>query len=126
MKDFTYETFADDLCVTIPGFHLVYKEHIEDYDQVLPHVLLGDLVRFLIAEVELHGDASAAVKPAMLLLERAMGSQDPRIQELVAVSFLENLDPGNSSFSALRTLFGPRLEEQYQRTRAERLGAPAG
>ncbi len=125
MKDLTYETFADGLCATIPGFHLLYEEHIRDYDEVLPHVLLGDLVRFLTAEVESHGDASAAVKPAMVLLERAMGSREPRIQELVAVSFLENLDPEHSSFSALRTLFGPRLEEQYQRIRAERPGSAA-
>jgi hypothetical protein len=50
---------------------------------------------------------------AMSLLEAGMGSPDPLLQELVAVSFIENLDPADESFSTIRKLFGPALEEQY-------------
>lgn len=113
MTAITYDSFADQLRREVPGFEHVYNEHVADYDQVLPHVLLGDLVRFLSREVELHGATSAALRQAMSLLEGGMGSRDPRLQELVAVSFLENLDPTDASFSTIRTFFGPRLDEQY-------------
>jgi hypothetical protein len=114
MSRFTYDNFAEQFRATVPGFDRIYDEHVADYAQVLPHVLFGDLVRFLSSEVALRGAGSVALKQAMLLLEAGMGCQDPRVQELVAVSFLENLDRHDTSFPAIRSLFGPRLEEQYR------------
>ena len=113
MTELTYDTFARHLRTDVPGFDRVYDEHVVDYDEVLPHVLLGDLVRFLSDEVQQHGTGSAALSPALALLERGMASPDPRLQELVAVSFLENLDRDDPSFLPIRGLFGPHLEEQY-------------
>ena len=114
MTQLTYETFVDELRSAVPGFGRVYDEHVSDNDEVLPHVLLGDLVRFLSNEVEVRGVEGTGVKPAMDLLERAMDSSDLRLQELVVVSFLENLDPNDPSFFAIRALFGARLEDQYR------------
>lgn len=113
MIEITYDDFPDQLRIAVPGFAQVYDEHVADHDEVLPHVLLGELVRFLSSEVELHGAEAEALKPAMLLLEQGMASKDQRVQELVAVSFLENLDAGEPSFPAIRRLFGPGLEAQY-------------
>jgi hypothetical protein len=112
--DLTYDTFPGLLRAVLPGFARVYDEHVADNDGVLPHVLLGDLVRFLTNEIGEHGANSTAAKNAMSLLERGMNSQDPRVQELVAVSFLENLDPEDPRFPAIRALFGPKLEAQYR------------
>jgi hypothetical protein len=115
MTKFTYESFAAELCAVVPGFDRVYDEHVADYDEVLPHVLLGDLGRFLSNEVAVHGPQSAALKQAMDALEQGMQSDDPRLEELIAVSFLENLDVDDPSFPVIRKLLGPRLEEQYNR-----------
>jgi hypothetical protein len=114
MTDLDYDSFPNRLRATVPGFDRVYDEHVADHGEVLPHVLLGDLVRFLLKELERHGTGSAALKQAMLLLEGGMGSSDERVQDLVAVSFLENLDPAEPGFPTIRTLFGPRLEQQYR------------
>jgi hypothetical protein len=113
MTALTYETFPELLRQAVLGFDRVYEEHLADYDEVLPHVLLGDLVRFLSQEIERDGPESAALKQVVPLMERAMGSADSRLQELVAVSFLENLEAEDPGFGAVRCLFGPRLEEQY-------------
>jgi hypothetical protein len=115
MTKFTYDSFPENLRASVPGFERVYDEHLADYDELLPHVLLGDLVRFLSNEVALHGPESAALRQAMLLLEQAMASADPRLEELVAVSFLENLDADDPSFPVITSLLGPRLEEQFKR-----------
>jgi hypothetical protein len=114
VNELTYENFPSELRDRVPGFAHVYDEHVADNDEVLPHVLLGDFVRFLSQEVELHGPDSEALKQSMPLLERAMASSDPRLQELVAVSFLENLESTDPSFPAIRRLFGAELEKQYR------------
>jgi len=109
-----YDNFAEQLRTVVPGFERVYDEHVSDYDEVLPHVLLGDLVRFLSAEVELRGAEALALKKAIPLLEDAACSEDERLQELIVVSFLENLEPDDPSFLAIRNSFGPGLEEHYR------------
>jgi hypothetical protein len=114
MSKFDYDSFPDRLRAGVPGFDHVYDEHVADYDGVLPHVLLGDLVRFLSNEVTVRGAQSTALRAAMALLERGMESPDARLQELVAVSFLENLDSTAASFPVIRGLFGPRLDQQYK------------
>jgi len=109
-----YNDFPAELRATVPGFEPIYQKHLADYDELLPHVLLGELVHFLTSESGTHGAQSVALQQAMPLLERAMASSDARLQELIAVSFLENLDPAEPGFSAIRQLFGPQLEQQYQ------------
>jgi len=107
------ENILEALRANIPAFAALYEEHIAKYDEALPHVLFGDLVRFLDNEVRVNGPDSAVLAQTMGLLERAIGSQDPRLQELVAVSFIENLEPGAPTFAAFRRLFGPNLEAQF-------------
>ena len=114
MRELNYDRFSDQLRAQVPGFDRIYDEHLHDYDEVLPHVLLGDLVRFLSNEARAHGAESTALRRAMSLLEHGMESADPRLQELVAVSFIENLDPEDESFPVIRRFFGPRLEQQYR------------
>jgi hypothetical protein len=114
MNTLDFSSFPEQLRDQVPGFDTIYYEHLHDYDEVLPHVLVGDLVRFLSEEVYCHGSNSTALRPAMSLLERAMSSADPKLQELVVVSFLENLDPEDTAFSTISELFGPNLEEKYR------------
>lgn len=119
MTALDFVTFSEQLRARVPGFDRIYDEHLQQHDELLPHVLLGELVRFLSDEIRRHGEHSATLHHAMGLLERGMGSADPRLQELVAVSFLENLDPADPAFRAIRKLFGPRLSEQYDRYKRE-------
>jgi len=115
MTESTYDTFPQQLRISVPGFDRVYDEHVLDNDEVLPHVLMGDLVRFLLDDVQVHGAGSPVLRAAMALLESAMGSPDPKLQEVVAVSFLESLDPADPNFLVIRRSFGPWLEEQYRK-----------
>jgi hypothetical protein len=115
MTALDFAVFPGLLREQVPGFDRVYDEHVRDYDEVLPHVLVGELLRFLSAQVRSHGEDCAALSRAMDLLEQGMASGDPQLQELVAVSFLENLEPEDPSFHAISRLFGPRLREQYEK-----------
>jgi hypothetical protein len=113
MTELNFDSFPKILGSVVPGFDRVYDEHVADNGGVLPHVLVGELVRFLVSQVEASGASSSALRAAMPLLEDAMAGSDARLQELIAVSFIENLDPGDHAFAVIRGLFGPKLEEQY-------------
>jgi 3-hydroxybutyryl-CoA dehydrogenase len=110
----SYENLPAQLRARVPGFERVYDEHVGDYGTVLPHVLLGDLVRFLAGEVQASGADSVAADEAVRLMEQAAASGDPRLAELVSVSFLENLDEDDEMFPAVRRRFGPHLAEELR------------
>ena len=110
----SYDAFPQLLRDRVAGFDAVYAEHLEDYDEVLPHVLVGDLLRFITEVVVRENSLNAAVNEAMRLLEEAASGSDPRLQELVAVSFVENLEPQECGFDLIRGAMGPVLAEQYQ------------
>lgn len=103
----TYENFPEQLRQQVEGFDHIYQEHMRDYDELLPHVLLGDLVRFLIARVKEAGTSDLAVQSALALLKSAANSGDGRLQNLISVSVLENLDPDDPHARALKDALAP-------------------
>jgi hypothetical protein len=44
-----YDTVAQRLVQVVPEFSGVVEEHRTDNDEILPHVLYGDLTRFVVA-----------------------------------------------------------------------------
>jgi hypothetical protein len=114
MADLDFNQFVEKLRTGVRGFGRVYDQHVSYYQEVLPHVLLGDLVRYLKSIAGSQGPERVALDEAMGLLECGMGSTDAKLQELVAVSFLARLDPEDEDVEAIRARFGDRLKERYQ------------
>jgi len=113
MTNPSHQRFVERLRAQVPGFEAVYEKHLHEYDELLAHVLFGDLVRFLEDEIRLRGPTSLALRNAMELLEEGMGSPDEALQNLVTVSFIENLNPhDHETFPVFRNLFGPNLRAQ--------------
>jgi hypothetical protein len=120
----TYDSFAEKLREHVVGFSDLYDQHVRDNDEVLPHVLMGDLVDSLADRVHAEGAGSQAVRVALDLLERGMQAEDERLQELISVSFLEDLDPEDTSFSQLEALMGPGLRHQLEKYKEARRAPP--
>jgi len=100
------DTFVRAVVADAPELTPILDEHLEDnYQELLPHVLLGDITRWLEAAA---GTASAARVLGDLDDGLRNGSDD--VRELVIVSFLENLDDG----SPLLALLTPTLRETWQ------------
>ena len=114
MADLDFDHFVEKLRTDVRGFGRIYDQHVSYYQQVLPHVLLGDLARYLKSVAKSNGPERVALDEAMGLLECGMSSADTKLQELVAVSFLARLDPEDEDFEPIRARFGERLKEQYQ------------
>lgn len=99
--------FVHVLVAGIPGAEEVLRSHVDDNDEVLPHVLLGDLMPWLVDELDRPG-SRAVVQEIVNRFETGFATGPPLVDELVAVSFLESLPRPGERGAELRTLLGPR------------------
>jgi hypothetical protein len=113
-KELTYETVVSTLVEHVPELRALRDDHYRQYGEILPHVFFGDLTRFVQTGFACPSSSSGrqVVMRILDLLERTISSVDNRLQELVSVSFLENLDQDSSAFAQIRASLGPRLKEE--------------
>jgi hypothetical protein len=99
VSDLTYETIAEVLVDAIPEFRPALEQHLRDQEgEVLPHLLFGDLTRFVLAARD--GGDDALVERCLAFLDLAARSPRPRVTNLVAASFVENVGPWEPQMSA--------------------------
>lgn len=88
INNLTSMNFIAALIDHVPELRSVYSEHIEDYDEVLPHVFMGDVTRFIAQQLQTNiSDTLAVVRRILDVLERGMISGDDSVQEIISVSF---------------------------------------
>lgn len=120
-----YDTFFEFLLGKVPEFRSIYKEHVDYFGELLPHVLMGDFTRFLLDAYRKSVSGLAdeekwheIVDRSLTLLEEAISSSDNELQSLVAYSFLENLLPRADAdvqhFQNLKLRLGPHLQRELQ------------
>lgn len=124
-SELTYGTFIAQLLAEVPEFGPIYNAHVDYYDVLLPHVLMGDFTRFLfdvyrrsISETDNSGQWQQLVARSLSLMERAINSSDIALQNLISVSFIENLLPSKEDdlevYNDLKKLLGTRLREELK------------
>lgn len=89
-----YSTIGEGLIASIPEFTDIYKEHVKYYDEVIPHLLFGEFTRFFLDVYSRSKDDSVlddVVNRSLNFIELCFLSNDPKVDELAHVSFLENL-----------------------------------
>lgn len=90
----------------------VHRQHIADQGELLPHVLMGEVTRLVIASA---GSEQADWLPKLLQqLEAGLVSGDGDIAELVGVSFVENLSGENAAIQALIPAMGDALRKEVR------------
>lgn len=99
----------------VPELRPVYDEHIHDNGELLPHVLLGDVTRYVVQHMRSgEVEASRTVGRILDCLEHCMVSGDEQVKELVSVSFVENLLGHDDVLASLRRLVGPSLAKEIE------------
>ena len=88
----------DELANAEPALARLRDEHIAFNGELLPHVLFGDVIRWVVA----HAPATHVLE----VLERHLTTGDADVDNLIGVSFLENLEPEETT---VRHALGPRL-----------------
>jgi hypothetical protein len=90
-REITYDTVVPLLLDALPGFRPTHEEHLADFGELLPHLLFGDLTRFVLAARA--ASDHTTVTQALNFLETASLSADQKVRDLVADSFVENVGP---------------------------------
>jgi hypothetical protein len=108
--------FVEGIANRFPSVRELLREHVEDNDEIIPHVFFGDLTRHLTAlyKLQTKGDSNAASELRGILddLENGYVLGDSDIQELIVVSFLENLPAPGEEGAELREMVGPNLKNE--------------
>ncbi|HEX4015135.1 MAG TPA: hypothetical protein VHX15_00220, partial [Frankiaceae bacterium] len=78
-----------------PDFAAALEDHMAIYGMLLPHVLFGDLTRFVM-DAHDSGDLQLAAR-CLAFLDEALRTGDEDTKNLVTVSFVENVDPWNEA-----------------------------
>lgn len=100
------KAFCERLALDFPGVRTILDEHVAYHEELLPHVFLGDLTRYLLAGGK---DKTAIVQR----LEDAISTGIPAIDELIAVSFVENIEKHFELEEALMGVNGNKLRDAW-------------
>ena len=107
------EIFVDGLLQGIPGLRTLYDKHIRDYDSLLPHVFMGDVTRFAIADSD-KPQSRDTISALFEQLESGLQAGNDEVTELIVVSFVENLVGEQISLKSLKPLMGPLLKSEVE------------
>ena len=77
--------FCKSLADQCPDVSDILTEHIADNGEVLPHVFLADVTRYLLAD-------GRCRKALVKYLDQSFATKGPDVEDLIAVSFVEYLD----------------------------------
>lgn len=103
-----------------PSFGAVAQEHLEDNGELLPHLLMADLLRYVGASLSSSGESLASqseVLAVLAVLDAAAACGNEETENVVAVSFCEGIE-SESFFPKLQPLLGPALRRHIRNQRA--------
>lgn len=101
--------FIEGLADLEPEIRPLIAEHIRDYDEMLPTLLMGDIARWVCSVAHGSPDSAARLQPFFDRLEQQWGDGQNAVSDLIATSFVENVydDPD------VATLLGPNLARYH-------------
>ena len=100
--------FIDELQGAVPEILPLLREHLSDYEEVLPHVLMGDVTRLAISAATAQRNDELLAR-LLGFLELKLGSTDEVAENIVLVSFIENLAGEAAALEVMKPMMGPLL-----------------
>jgi hypothetical protein len=105
------------IATAAPGFRTVMAEHLDDNGELLPHLLMSDLLRYIGRSFASNGNDGAAsrgeVTAVLALLDTAAVSGSDETKNAIAVSFCEHIET-EAFFPQLRGLLGLGLRRHMR------------
>ena len=100
--------FCGQLTRHFPELASLLQEHIADYDEILPHVFMADVARYVLTE-------ERGRVQIVSHLDGSLRDQGNDIQNLIAVSFVENLATNEDLERALTGVEASALRNEWSR-----------
>jgi hypothetical protein len=105
------DDFCRGLSADFSDIQRLMAEHLGDYDELLPHVFMGEVTRYVLSD----GPQRSHI---VSRLETALCEGAPKLRELVAVSFVENIETEAELISTVSGIRAPRIVEEWKRQRS--------
>ena len=96
-----------------PDLKPAYDEHLKNNDELLPHVFFGDVTRFVITKIE-SSENHEMIAKLLEYLEEGLQSGDEEIENLIGVSFAENLLGETKTIKLLNPFMGKLLKKEIE------------
>ncbi|MFF3569010.1 DUF7674 family protein [Nocardia jiangxiensis] len=93
-----------------PDIRPLIAEHIHDYDEILPSLLMADIARWTSRTARENADPAVRLDPLLTRLEQAWGDGQNAVSDLIATSFVENV----YDQPEVVRLLGPKLTRYYR------------
>jgi len=116
------ELFAQVVTLA-PTFRLLVREHLRDNDELLPHLLMSDLLRYIGSHFSGNAYMDALppnpeqIRAILALLDSEIACHNADTENLIAVSFIEHIEM-EPFFLQLRPYLGPALLAELTRQNA--------
>lgn len=107
------ELFIERLIHAVPELKGAYDEHLADNDMLLPHVLMGDVTRFIVAALS-DADNHPIVRRVLDYFESELMTGGAESLDLIRSSFVENLLGERIIINKLKPLMGPDLRREIE------------
>ncbi|XZE21004.1 polymorphic toxin-type HINT domain-containing protein [Pirellulaceae bacterium SH449] len=101
-------SFCERLCEQVTVARPILNEHLADYDELLPHVFLGQITRHVLSD-------KPGRSQIVDFLENNFHKLGPEIEELIAVSFIENIETEYDLEQATRGVSAEHLKAEWRR-----------
>jgi hypothetical protein len=99
------ERFFERLLYAAPILRQIHKEHVEDHDSIIPHVLLGEITMWMIRAAK-HPANRPVLQQIMVLVDDAASSDDEYLSNLAAVSCIDCLCGETQALAVLTPMMG--------------------
>lgn len=109
----TATSFIEELLRVVPELRPAYETHVADNATLLPHVFMGDVARFVVAE-SANNERPLTIVHLFDFLENVLTHGSEEVHELIAASFVENLIGETKALQLLKVLMGPNLKKQVE------------
>ena len=106
-------SFVDNLVGSSSEIAALYREHMTDQGELLPHVFMGDITRLVVANASPKGCPDWIVR-LLQQLKSVLMSECGEVAGLVGVSFVENLCGETRAIEALRPKMGVALRNELR------------
>jgi hypothetical protein len=110
-------SFVKSSVARFPTLNLLLEEHTKDnLNENLPHVFFGDVTRHVLSLLFAGSsdglEAQRELRNILGYLENTYSAGDEELQELISVSFLENLPRPSEKGAQIREMVGSNLRRQ--------------
>ena len=101
--------YTEELIESVPALQQIYRAHLQENDELLPHVLFGEITRFVVTKAR-KAEHDPLIARLLNEFEKGLEEGPEEVRELVSVSFVENLCGETEAIKVLKPLMREKLK----------------